>query len=177
MSKIITYTRRFIDPCEPDSESIAIEDIAHALSLVCRSGGQFPSFYSVAQHSIACAKEAKARAFSKKVQLFCLLHDASEAYISDITRPVKHRLSDYLLYEKALQEQIYKKFVGSIPNEDEQSQIDMIDNAMLCEEFEKIMDYEIAKKETELLTQINTDFRPFSFVQEEFLSLFETLQG
>lgn len=177
MSKIITYTRRFFDPCEPDEESIAIEDIAHALSLVCRSGGQFPTFYSVAQHSIACAKEAMARQYSQKVQLFCLLHDASEAYISDITRPVKQRLSDYLLYEKALQDLIYKKFVGSIPSEEEQREISLIDNAMLCEEFEKIMDYKIAEKETKLLTKINIDFQPFSSAEKEFLALFEKLRG
>ena len=84
MSEIMTYTKKMFDPLCPDAELIDIEDIAHALSMLCRANGHFKSFYSVAQHSINCMKEARASGYSGRIQLGCLLHDASEAYLSDV---------------------------------------------------------------------------------------------
>ena len=84
-----------MNPLCPKQEEIRIEDIAHAQSLMTRANGHFPEFYSVGQHSIACAREAIARNYSSRVVLACLLHDGSEAYLSDITRPVKGELSEY----------------------------------------------------------------------------------
>ena len=95
MGCIKTYTGIMIDPLHPDADQIVITDIAHALSMLCRANGHFKSFYSVGQHSINCIQEAKARGYSRKVQLACLLHDASEAYLSDVTRPVKAELPRY----------------------------------------------------------------------------------
>ena len=92
LSFITTYSKLRFDPVDPDPESIKIEDIAHSLSLLCRANGHFKRFFSVAQHSLNCCREAKARDYSEKIQHACLLHDASEAYLSDITRPVKHHL-------------------------------------------------------------------------------------
>ena len=79
---------------------VSLKDIVHALSLLCWGGGHIKYFYSVAQHSINCMKEA--RGWSKRVQLACLLHDASEAYISDIIRPVKIYLFNYLEIENRI---------------------------------------------------------------------------
>lgn len=172
MGKITTYTRRRMDPCNAEKSDIAIEDIAHALSMVCRSGGQFPTFYSVGQHSLACAREAAARGYSKDVQLFCLLHDASEAYISDITRPVKEMLSEYLPIEKRLQNTIYEKFLGRLPNEDEQEKINSIDNSMLYHEFRLIMNYQITEGDFEINIELDPSFRGFEFTEKEFLSEF-----
>jgi len=92
MEHITTYTGEDFKPLSPDAKQIHIEDIAHALSLMCRANGHFVRFYSIAQHSINCAIEAKARGLSVKVQTACLLHDGSEAYLLDITRPVKEHL-------------------------------------------------------------------------------------
>ena len=64
--------------------------------MICRGNGHVQHFYSVAQHSLACAKEAKTRRYSKEVILGCLLHDSSEAYLSDVTRPIKRKLTYYL---------------------------------------------------------------------------------
>lgn len=74
---ILTYSKTKFYPLEPVMEDIKIEDIAHALSLMTRANGHFKNFYSVAQHSINCYKEAKVLGLSKRVQLGCLLHDAS----------------------------------------------------------------------------------------------------
>ena len=66
---ITTYTGKHFEPTNPNPELIRIEDIAHALSIICRGNGHVQYFYSVAQHSLACAKEAKARGYSKEVIL------------------------------------------------------------------------------------------------------------
>ena len=87
LSYITTYLKKEFDPLTATAEDVDIQDIAHALHLICRANGHFPHFYSVAQHSINCAKEASARGYSERVQLGCLLHDASEASMSDVTRP------------------------------------------------------------------------------------------
>ena len=61
MSYITTYTRKHFDPVHPDPENICIEDIAHALSMLCRGNGHVSSFWSVGEHCICCAKEALGR--------------------------------------------------------------------------------------------------------------------
>ena len=105
-----TFTGRHFDPMQIKTEDICMEDIAHALSLTCRGGGHLKYFYSVAQHSLNCSAEAKARGWSGKLQLACLLHDASEAYISDIIRPVKANLTGYLEIESRIMEKILEKY-------------------------------------------------------------------
>ena len=66
---IITYTKIKFFPLAPIKEDIHIDDIAHALSLMTRANGHFPEFYSVAQHCIACCKEAITRGYSNKLAL------------------------------------------------------------------------------------------------------------
>ena len=58
---ITTYTGIHFYPAEPDAEGICIEDIAHAHSVLCRGNGHVSVFWSVAQHSLLCAREAAAR--------------------------------------------------------------------------------------------------------------------
>lgn len=82
---IATYTGRMFYPLHPRAEDVDIQDIAHALSNVCRFSGHVHQFYSVAQHSVLASLYAP-----PPHQLAALLHDASEAYICDLSRPVKH---------------------------------------------------------------------------------------
>ncbi len=110
MSNMNTFTGKKFDPLNMTTEDVSLEDIAHALSLMCRGGGHLKHFYSVGQHSINCMKEAKARNYPERIQLACLLHDASEAYIADIIRPVKVHLPDYYKIEAEIMNCIFKKF-------------------------------------------------------------------
>ena len=64
----------------PTKDMILIEDIAHALSNLCRFGGHTERFYSVSQHCILTMKLAESDGHSPDLQLFALMHDASEAY-------------------------------------------------------------------------------------------------
>lgn len=81
---IQTYTGLVMYPLDPQPEEICIEDIAHALSHLCRFTGHCREFYSVAEHSIRVSFACK-----PEDALWGLLHDASEAYLADMSRPVK----------------------------------------------------------------------------------------
>ncbi len=85
-----TFTGRKFWPLDPRPEEIYIEDIAHALSLMCRFNGHCAFHYSVAQHSCYVAELVAKR--EPKYALTALLHDAAEAYLADIIRPVKRFL-------------------------------------------------------------------------------------
>jgi hypothetical protein len=104
---IRTFTGLDLDLLDPQPEAIAIEDIAHGLAQTCRFSGQCPRFYSVAEHSVRVSLMVPARD-----ALEALLHDASEAYLSDLVSPLKalHDLMGYRLIEARLMEAIYWRF-------------------------------------------------------------------
>jgi len=83
-----TFTGKRVDPLNMRPEDIDILDIAQALGNICRFGGHTRRFYSVAEHSLEVANLV-----SNKAKLPALLHDAQEAYIGDIIRPIKGSLS------------------------------------------------------------------------------------
>ena len=146
-------------------------DIAHAQSLMTRANGHFPEFYSVGQHSIACGKEAIARGYSDRVVLACLVHDASEAYLSDITRPVKGELEGYRKIEKRLQDAIYLKFLGQLPDTVEGEQIKSVDDTCLYYEFKHYMGEELLEEAPRKWSDMEFVVRPFQDVEEELTAM------
>ena len=177
MDYISTFMGEAFTPLAPDIEQIHIEDIAHALSLMCRANGHFVRFYSVAQHSINCANEAKARGLSERVQLACLLHDASEAYLSDITKPVKKHLSDYREIENRLQAVIYTKFLGLPLSDEESSHVHQIDHDILVCEFDALMKMKVFDALPNMMSKPDFDFRGFLETETEFTNTFMTIRG
>ena len=175
MSFIRTYTGIKFAPAEARPEDIEIVDIAHALSLLCRANGHFRDFFSVAQHSLNCAKEAAARNYSARIELACLLHDASEAYISDITRPVKELLPRYLELERELQKTIYVKYLQRELEPEEGKLVREIDDLMLYHEFKDLMNERIFEQEPS--RRSTPDYRFSSFIQTEteYLEIFYSL--
>jgi uncharacterized protein len=97
---ILTYTGKHFFPLEPNCEDIDILDIAHALSNICRFTGHCREFYSVAQHSVMVAELLWNQHLDYEMALAGLLHDASEAYLIDVARPVKHS-PDFEFYRTA----------------------------------------------------------------------------
>lgn len=176
MSYIRTYTKREFYPLAPDAEQIDIRDIAHALSQLCRANGHFPHFYSVGQHCIACAEEAAARGYSRRVQLGCLLHDASEAYLADVTRPVKKELPKYLQIEEPLQAAVWAKWLSPTLTEEEEAQVFAVDDAMLYYEFLSLMGEAIPGLPLDLVTKPDLSCVAFSAVEEKYIALFEKLK-
>lgn len=95
--------KRF-DLLDPDRSDFDIEDIAHGLAHVCRYAGQCRTFYSVAEHSILVSDTVEAYSFE------ALMHDAAEAFIGDITRPLKQLLPDYRAIEARVETAIIRRF-------------------------------------------------------------------
>lgn len=85
-----TFSGRRFWPLDPRPEDVAIEDIAHSLSLQTRYAGHCLRFYSVAEHCVLMARAAPAEHARR-----ALLHDAAEAYLVDLPRPVKRFLLGY----------------------------------------------------------------------------------
>lgn len=173
---ITTYSKINFSPLNPKKEEIEIRDIAHALSLLVRANGHFPEFFSVGQHSIACCEEALARGYTTKVSLAGLLHDASEAYMSDVTRPIKQFLTAYLDAEKKLQDTIYHTFLGSHVTESEAELVKRIDDTMLYHEFLHYMDQRMPITHDELLTKPHFAFVNFKEIEDRYTELFYNLR-
>lgn len=173
---ILTYTNTLFYPLAPRAEEVKIKDIAHALAQMCRANGHFRTFYSVAQHSINCAREAAARGLPVRIRLACLLHDASEAYISDITRPVKYYLDDYKKIEHKLQTVIYQKFGIGALTASECRQIGAVDNALLHHEFEQLHYRGIFAVAPPLYSTADFAERGMRSVEAEFLGLARCLR-
>ncbi len=166
---ITTSSKIHFTPLKPKKEQIVIEDIAHSLSLMTRANGHFPEFYSVAQHCIHCYEEAVARGYDKRICLACLLHDASEAYLADITRPVKKNLPKYLVIEKILQDTIYERFLGSKLTEEEQRLVSEVDDALLYYEFEHYMGERLMDAEPEIKSRPVFETLPFAEVEKKYI--------
>ena len=173
MTYITTYTGKHFNPIEPDSSLIDIRDIAHALSMICRGNGQVTGFFSVAQHCVNCAREAEARKLSGRVILACLLHDAAEAYLSDVPRPLKSFMPQYLEVEDRLLGMVYEKFIGEPLSKEEQLQVKQIDDDMLYYDMEVLLREPQEGEPPKLGITLNYDFVPFEQVEHTYLELFE----
>lgn len=171
-SRITTFTKIDFDALAPRSEDMCMADIAHALSMMTRANGHYPEFFSVGQHSIQCCKEALARNYSGRVAMACLLHDASEAYIADITRSVKNYMTMYLQIEDQLQTMLYEKYLGSSLEEDEAGLVDQIDDACLYYEFDHYMGIKMAEMQPLIVSDLKFEFSPMADVEKEFNELY-----
>lgn len=168
-----TYTGRHFDPLKITADDIDIRDIAHALSLICRGGGQLSHFFSVGQHSINCALEAQGRNYSPRVILACLLHDASEAYISDVVRPVKRYLPEYFTIENQIQQAVFSFSGINQLDETEYKQVFGIDDEILVWELREMLVGCKDLKRPNLALNPALDEKPWREVEQQFLATYE----
>lgn len=169
---ITTYSGIYFYPLEPDADKIDIGDIAHCLSLICRGNGHVKTFWSVGSHSILCAREAEARGLGPRMILACLMHDASECYMSDVPRPFKQSLRDYIEKEEALTEMIFMKFLGSPLTEEERRILDWIDDAFLWYDLRYLLS-DASGEEPDTILKPDYTWTGFDEVEREFLEIFE----
>lgn len=99
------YSGKIFYPMDPRADEVEIEDIAHALSMQCRYAGHCLRFYSVAEHCVHLARHV-----SGPNKLWALLHDASEAYLVDVPRPVKPYLEGYKAAERRVMDAVCDRF-------------------------------------------------------------------
>lgn len=173
MGTITTYSGHEFDPIKPDIECLDIRDIAHALSMTCRGNGHVKQFYSVGQHCLMCAKEAAARGYSNRVVLGCLLHDASEAYMSDVPRPFKEMLPEYVQLEEKLIDLVYTRFLGNTLTEEEKELVRKVDDDVLY--FDMLELFGVVWGDYVPVLEIEPDytFIPFQEVEKEYLKFVE----
>lgn len=91
-----------------DKPDFALEDIAHALSMCVRYNGHCAAFYSVAEHSLLVSYLMKERAGGDPFE--GLMHDALEAYLSDVPAPLKQFLPDYKAFDDKLDTKLRYQF-------------------------------------------------------------------
>jgi hypothetical protein len=173
MGMITTYTGKRFDPINPDKNTIDIHDIAHALSLTCRGNGHVKNFFSVGQHCVYCAREAEARGYSRRVILGCLLHDASEAYMSDVPRPFKLMLPEYQRLEDKLIDLIYEHFLGSVLTEEEQAKVKEIDDDILYFDMIELLNVSQEGPAPKMHIKVSYSVRPFEEIENAYIEIFE----
>ena len=165
---IQTYTGRQFWPLEPRPGDVCIEDIAHSLANQCRFAGHSSQFYSVAQH--CCLMYATAPGWLRPQ---ALMHDAAEAYITDIPRPLKGMLKINDI-ERQVEHAISKRFGFQWPFSPE---LHDLDNRMLATEKRDLMVYGNSWTSIEGLEPFHLPVVPWSPFTAEvmFLKLFSDL--
>ncbi len=145
---IQTASGKTVNLAEPTVDDIDIHDIAHALGHLCRFTGHTKEFYSVAEHCVNCADLVLAlippdefatltTEQKRMLQLEALLHDAAEAYIGDVSRPLKSMLNSYKALEKIWEPIIAEAF--SIRGGKTVNAVADVDHVMNVTEFRHLM--------------------------------------
>lgn len=129
-----TFTGRTFYPLDPRPEDICIEDIAHSLALKCRFGGHCLRFYSVAEHSVNVS-----RYLPDPLKQWGLMHDAGEAYLCDIIRPIKSLFPAAVEMEAVIMECVARKFDLPPLTPQDKAKLKRIDNGMLLTEARDLM--------------------------------------
>lgn len=107
-TRIMLASGALFDILDPEGSEFTLHDIAHGLGRVCRFAGQTNRFYSVAEHCVHVA-----RLVPMEHARAALLHDASEAFIGDVTRPLKALLPEYREIEARIEDAIASRFLSS----------------------------------------------------------------
>ena len=130
---IQTYSGRRFSPINPNPNAIVIQDISHALAMQCRFTGHTRKFYSIAQHSVLVSYIC-----DPNDRLFGLMHDASEAFLTDLSSPLKRsgKFQDYVACERKLQQAICIRF--GLPLEEPPS-VKKADNLLLATEARDLL--------------------------------------
>jgi hypothetical protein len=163
----------------PDITSISIEDIAHSLSFLCRFNGHSKFFFSVAQHSLLVYMYVKDSGHSQATQLGALLHDAQEAYVSDLPTPLKRMLPMYIDIEKKVQHAIFCQCGIEDVFQNGLDTIKSFDNEITSIERHCLLDKARPSGTIKIISRICE--QPPQMIKNEFIytakKLFETLKG
>jgi hypothetical protein len=132
MCFIITFSKKKFYPLNPRVKDVDIADIAHSLSNTCRYAGHPEPFFGVAQHSVLVSYGV-----ARRYALWGLLHDASEAYVSDVSTPVKHlpEMAPYRRIERNIMRVIAMAFDLEWP---EPAAVKIVDRLLLRTEAEDL---------------------------------------
>lgn len=119
----------YVDLANPNPKSIDIRSIAAALSKICRFGGHCPRFYSVAEHCVHATIMAAKESTDRNALLAVFLHDAAEAYVGDMVKPLKMTMPQYSDAEQRIESAIEVAF--AVDFHQHKDTIKRFDRAML----------------------------------------------
>lgn len=167
---IRTFSGRQFHVLTPAPAEVCIEDIAHSLSMQCRFVGHVSSFYSVAEHSVRVSHKCSQH------PLYALLHDSGEAFLGDLSAPLKHQpeMAEYRGAEKRVMAAVCEKF--GLPLDEPQEVKDADRRMLLTEARDLGLD----------VTGWYTEFSPFeekitpwspARAEREFLDRYAELTG
>jgi hypothetical protein len=138
-----TYTGAAFYVLDPRPDDVRLMDIAHHLAMQCRYNGACQRFYSVAEHSVHVSNEVERRALAQglvhivaELAMWGLMHDAGEAYVGDMVRPLKRNMPAFRDAESLVMRAICERF-GLVP--DEPPLVKQVDTVLLATERRDIM--------------------------------------
>ena len=139
MVKIPAWKRmssgRYLDLNNLKPEDLDIGDINTSLNHIFRFNGHYSEYkpLTVAQHSLLCLKLAeKAEPEDYKLHLYTFIHDFAEAYIGDVSSPVKWALGNaWYDFARPIEATVEKHFAGELAEEDIHNLVKIFDLASL----------------------------------------------
>ncbi len=176
--KIGIYGGTQFTPLKPVKEEVYITDIAHSLSNICRFNGHSKFFYSIAQHCMAVADMIKQDKLSPEMEMYGLLHDASECYISDLLSPVKACIPGYKNIEKNIEDVIYDAIGIPRPTPEELKVLKKYDSIALYVEAKHLMKRYESLSNITIYEKIDypIEKKDHDEIKKEFLDRFNSLQ-
>lgn len=133
--RVQMHTGKVFNLIDPRAEDVDIEDIAHSLGMLCRYGGHSDSFYSVGEHCVVMSKFV-----SYHAKFHALIHDAAEAYVTDLPRPLKWLFPRYRELEDEISDVIYEYLGVDTPSPEIKAEIKLADWRMCLTERAQLMD-------------------------------------
>jgi hypothetical protein len=168
-----TYTGGEFHPLDPDPAAIELADIANGLANTCRYAGQCQFYYSVGTHSLYVSEELGAE-YGPRVQLYGLFHDAAEAYISDVPRPIKREVETFQQIERRILDAVWERLGVAAPTDAEWEAVMAADDRLFGYEADTLL----AEFQPEAVPDLSYELAPCSptAVREQFLDRATTLQ-
>lgn len=134
------HSGRGIDLADPHPSSVDLGDIAHGLAHTCRYSGQCSRFYSVAEHAVlAAAYTYRTYPGDAPLSLLALHHDDAEAYLGDVSRPLKGLLPEYRTLEHRMQYVIREALGLPVPTDEQYARIKEADDWALLAEAHQLL--------------------------------------